>query len=78
MKKEYILRNFCRYCGSSINLTIDHKHPKDLGGTENINNKQTLCRECNQLKSNIPHEVFVRIMLHGIACFLKKNKKKWI
>ena len=76
VKKEYKKRGHCKYCWSTENLTIDHKHPIVLGGTDKNNNLQTLCRECNQLKSGIPHGVFKKIMDHGIYCFIKKYKKK--
>lgn len=74
-KKDFKMRDHCRFCGSSENLTIDHKHPIILGGTDNKTNLQTLCKPCNQLKSDIPNEVFKRIMSHGIYCFIERQKK---
>lgn len=73
-KKPYKIRDHCRFCGTAENLTIDHKHPVVLGGMGNKENLQTLCRKCNQLKSDIPNEVFKRIMEHGIYCFIQKHK----
>ena len=35
-----------------IQLTIDHIVPKSLGGTNNIENYQTLCYDCNQEKGH--------------------------
>lgn len=72
--KQYIKKEYCRYCGSKDNLTIDHKHPKIKGGTDEKHNLQTLCLYCNQLKSDIDDISFRRIMEHGIYCFLKKHK----
>ncbi len=46
----------CRQCGSAprngINLELDHIVPISRGGTNDPHNLQTLCRPCNQAKSN--------------------------
>ena len=58
--KEKIFRRDgyrCRMCGASkdngIELTIDHIKPLADGGTNDIDNLQTLCKECNENKSNL-------------------------
>ena len=58
--KEKIFRRDgyrCRMCGASrdngIELTIDHIIPIADGGTNDIDNLQTLCRECNENKSDL-------------------------
>ena len=47
----------CRMCGASkedgIELTIDHIIPLSTGGTNDLDNLQTLCRECNENKANL-------------------------
>ena len=43
----------CRECGASkdeTSLEIDHITPVARGGTNDIDNLQTLCRECNRMK----------------------------
>lgn len=43
----------CRECGASkdeTSLEIDHIVPVARGGTNDIDNLQTLCRECNRMK----------------------------
>lgn len=40
----------CSSCGSTSNLTIDHKIPLSLGGTNALSNLQTLCRDCHEDK----------------------------
>jgi len=46
----------CQYCGckskSHKTLTIDHVHPKCLGGDNGWTNLVTACRGCNIKKSN--------------------------
>lgn len=44
--------NKCMWCGSTKELTIDHKIPLSKGGEDTYNNCWTLCRKCNQSKSN--------------------------
>ena len=47
----------CKMCGASKNdgaeLTIDHIKPLADGGTNDINNLQTLCKECNENKADL-------------------------
>ena len=43
----------CRECGASkdeTSLEIDHILPVAKGGTNDIDNLQTLCKECNRMK----------------------------
>jgi len=42
----------CRFCGSQIDLTVDHIIPVSQGGKDEFGNFQTLCRKCNSSKSN--------------------------
>ena len=72
----YKKKSRCTYCHSTENLTVDHKHPKALGGTDEDSNLQTLCQPCNELKSGIPDKTFKRIMKHGMYCFVKKYERK--
>lgn len=40
----------CTHCGSHIDLVIDHVYPVARGGTNDIDNLQTLCASCNTEK----------------------------
>jgi len=40
----------CVHCATTENLTIDHVYPVKLGGSDDINNLQILCRSCNSKK----------------------------
>ena len=42
----------CQYCGTKNNeLTLDHVHPRYLGGTHTWDNLVTCCRRCNGRKA---------------------------
>lgn len=46
----------CRMCGRSadeVTLEVDHIFPHTLGGTDDLNNLATLCRDCNRGKSDL-------------------------
>lgn len=51
--KRILERDFyrCRYCGSHIDLTIDHVIPIIQGGDSSDNNLVACCRRCNSRKS---------------------------
>jgi len=38
--------------GEEVLMTKDHINPKSLGGKEHIDNMQTMCKVCNELKMN--------------------------
>lgn len=40
----------CLECGTTENLSLDHIYPWSLGGSDDIDNLQTLCRPCNSRK----------------------------
>lgn len=40
----------CVRCGTKKRLTIDHIKPLSLGGTNDLENLQVLCRPCNSRK----------------------------
>lgn len=56
--RAYILRDQrCAQCGRTpledhIKLHVDHKIPQEWGGTNDIENLQPLCSECNEGKRN--------------------------
>ena len=52
----YVRDNYrCRMCGKGdedYDLQIDHIKPVSKGGTNDMNNLQTLCEDCNKEKGN--------------------------
>lgn len=47
--------NRCLQCETPDDLTLDHVVPWSLGGSDEPENLQTLCRSCNSRKSNRVH-----------------------
>ena len=56
--RAYVLRNQrCDQCGRTpgkhgVVLHVDHKIPRQWGGTDAVDNLQALCSECNEGKKN--------------------------
>lgn len=40
----------CQHCGTHKNLTVDHIMPWSKGGSDDLDNLQTLCGTCNSSK----------------------------
>ena len=59
--KEYFDKT-CIYCGKSYELnelTIDHVHPKSMGGPTNTKNSVCACFKCNQEKGTTSWKSFI-------------------
>jgi 5-methylcytosine-specific restriction endonuclease McrA len=54
----------CQYCGSrKQNLTLDHVHPRHMGGEHIWENLVTCCSSCNRTKDNrTPEEAGMRFL----------------
>ncbi|VVB73998.1 HNH endonuclease [uncultured archaeon] len=52
LKRDQFTCVLCGQSGIGIKLEIDHKRPISKGGTNNTDNLQTLCFECNRGKRN--------------------------
>lgn len=50
LKRRY-RKSGCFRSGSRKDLTIDHVVPRSRGGSDDIDNYQTLCWDCNQRKA---------------------------
>jgi hypothetical protein len=61
--REYLLEKFnrcCTYCqAKDVPLEIEHVIAKSLGGSNRTSNLCLACRTCNNLKGNLPIEVFL-------------------
>jgi len=59
LKKDQFTCIMCGRSGIGVKLEVDHKIPVSKGGTNSIDNLQTLCYECNRGKRNdsekLPH-----------------------
>ena len=54
LNKREIIRSEgkCRKCNSRHELTVDHILPIHLGGTNDRDNLQVLCKQCHTKKDN--------------------------
>ena len=54
----------CQYCGKhETNLTVDHVHPRHMGGEHIWTNVVAACASCNHRKGGRPlHEVHMHLM----------------
>lgn len=60
--KEYF-DNTCVYCGKTYDLSelsIDHVHPRSLGGKDEAKNIVCACTRCNQEKGSQDWTTFMR------------------
>ncbi|MDA1758155.1 phage replisome organizer N-terminal domain-containing protein [Bacillus cereus] len=60
-EKQFLLGNdmgTCAYCGDQAN-TLDHLIPKSHGGLDTQENCVSCCKQCNEIKTNRPIEVFL-------------------
>ena len=51
----------CVYCGRTppeVKLTVDHVHPRQLGGRDDPSNLVTACRQCNSDKRDMVLRVY--------------------
>jgi len=67
--------NACVYCGSSINLVVDHAYPITLGGTDDPDNLVCACKGCNSGKSGRTPEQAGYKFINPIA---EDNYKKYL
>ena len=49
----------CGHCGATDLLQIDHKVPRSLGGTADMDNLHVLCRRCNVAKGTLTWDEFI-------------------
>lgn len=69
----------CRYCGSKESLTIDHIVAKKIGGKDERENYQVLCRYCNSLKHNMTEDEFKEYLVrYAEKCERRLDKAKII
>ncbi|MCM8801266.1 MAG: HNH endonuclease [Candidatus Omnitrophica bacterium] len=82
--KEQALRrdNYrCVWCGrgeeDNVELCVDHRVPLDRGGTNTLNNAQTLCMQCNLIKKNYSQtEAGKRFVIKMYEQAIAKNDKR--
>jgi 5-methylcytosine-specific restriction endonuclease McrA len=71
LSRKNILRrdnHKCQYCGSTVNLTVDHIIPKSKGGEDTWENLVTACIRCNNRKGDRTPE-------ESKMCLISRPKK---
>ena len=64
-------KNICPYCDKpveSLSWSIDHKLPKNRGGSNELINLHLVCTKCNKVKGDLTDEEFKQLM-----AFLKEK-----
>ena len=59
----------CIYCFKKVDIdkiTIDHRHPKALGGKNAAFNYVPCCKRCNLLKENLSYSDFILFILDSL------------
>ena len=41
---------WCTWCGTTVDLTVDHVLPLSMGGSNELENLRVLCRPCNSAR----------------------------
>jgi 5-methylcytosine-specific restriction endonuclease McrA len=62
--KRYKKEAACQKCGGTEKLAVDHICPIAKGGTDCIDNKQTLCTSCNSKKT----DTIDRVLSNSLLC----------
>lgn len=57
IRRKVLSIGYCLFCGSEESLTIDHIKPVSKGGSDNIENLQCLCWDCNSKKGPNKNEM---------------------
>ena len=57
----------CYYCGAKSDLSVDHKVPQKIGGSNRSSNLVTACFRCNAAKGAKHLSDFIRDKFHGDA-----------
>lgn len=69
----------CELCGRKIllpEMTIDHVVPLAMGGRDEIENMQCVCRMCNQLKDNLLPEEYADWIKGSFEYQMRKRSRK--
>lgn len=57
----------CRQCGKADSKEVDHIVPKELGGTDERENLQALCKPCHSTKTYVSDGSFGRAVLQRVV-----------
>jgi 5-methylcytosine-specific restriction endonuclease McrA len=80
-RAEVLRSGRCAMCGKTpvdddVRLQVDHRIPLDLGGTNDLENLQPLCEECNRGKKNLFADYSEHASLIRMAIKYKEPHKR--
>ena len=68
----------CAYCPKKIkfnDMQVDHIHPKNRGGINDISNYNPACRSCNATKSSYTIEEFRQRLIDDVERLRRDSSK---
>lgn len=71
-------KNRCIYCGSTDNITVEHRKPISLGGDNSFGNIAPACLSCNSSKRNKTEQEYIEWRkLKGLVIFPAPEIEYW-
>ncbi|WP_081871909.1 HNH endonuclease [Nocardia otitidiscaviarum] len=67
----------CQWCGAAHHLELDHIVPWSAGGSDSPSNLRTLCKSCNEKRSNYAIETGYKPPKFSDGCVSCEPERPW-